>query len=254
MGLLRIHPHAILELLAYAAGFRLFLFLRSRGGDAVPERVRQSVVVGAAVGGALGSKLLFWLQVPALTLEHVHDPAFLMGGKSIVGGLLGGLIGVELAKRIEGERRSTGDLFVLPLCLGMAIGRVGCFLAGLADHTYGIPTALPWGVDFGDGVRRHPTQLYEIVALATIASWAVLVSRRDPRPGDLFRGFMVLYLAFRLAIEFIKPDAGEYLGLTGIQIACLAGLVYYARDVPRVFSSRQGAPDHGRASPAVPLL
>jgi phosphatidylglycerol:prolipoprotein diacylglycerol transferase len=254
VGLLRIHPHAILEFLAYAVGFRLFLFLRSRWGDAVPERVRLSVVVGAAVGAALGSKLLFWLQVPSLTLAHVHDPAFLMGGKSIVGGLLGGLIGVELAKSIEGERRSTGDLFVLPLCLGMAIGRVGCFLAGLADHTYGVATAVPWGVDFGDGVARHPTQLYEIVALAAIAWWAAVARRRDPRPGDVFRGFMVLYLGFRLAIEFIKPDVGEYLGLTGIQMACLAGLVYYARDMPRVFSSRQGAPDHGRPSPAVPLL
>jgi len=55
-------------------------------------------------------------------------------------------------------------------------------------------------------------------------------------------------------LELIKPDAGEYLGLTGIQVACLAGLAYYARDFVRVFSSRKGAPDHGRASPAVPLL
>lgn len=213
-----------------------------------------SALVGAAVGAALGSKLLFWLQSPSVTAAHRHDLAFVLGGKSIVGGLLGGLIGVELAKWIEGERRSTGDLFVLPLCAGMALGRIGCFLAGLPDHTYGVPTARPWGVDFGDGIPRHPTQLYEIAMLAAIAVWAAMARRSDTRPGDLFRGFMILYLAFRLVVEAIKPDAGEYAGLTGIQVACLAGLAYYARDVPRVFSARKGAPDHGGESPAVPLL
>ena len=56
---------------------------------------------------------------------------------------------------------ATGDLLALPLVLGIAIGRIGCFLSGLEDQSYGVATALPWGVDFGDGVARHPTQLYE---------------------------------------------------------------------------------------------
>ena len=70
--------------------------------------------------------------------------------------------------------------------------------------------------------------------LALIAVWA---QRRQPgRSGDLFRGFMTLYLGFRLLVETIKPGPGEYLGLSGIQVACLLGLLYYARHVPRVFS------------------
>jgi phosphatidylglycerol:prolipoprotein diacylglycerol transferase len=239
LGALRIPAHVILEMLAYVVGFRLYVVLRRKWGDPIPTATRWSVLAGAAVGAALGSKLLAWLERPAETLAHLSDPAYLMGGKSIVGGLLGGLIGVEIAKKIGGESRSTGDLFVVPLCLAIAVGRIGCFLAGLVDETYGVATTLPWGVDFGDGLRRHPTQLYEIVALGLIAWWAASRHKALPRRGDLFRGFMALYLAFRLAVDCIKPGPRAYLGLTGIQVACVLGLLYYARDVPRVFAGRE---------------
>ena len=210
----------------------------------MPEDVRMSVLAGAAVGAAVGSKLLAILQQPSLVLAHPDQAWLLGGGKSIVGGLLGGLLGVELTKRWVGEERSTGDLLVLPLCLGIAVGRIGCFLAGLRDGTYGTATTLPWAVDFGDGVPRHPTQLYEILFLALVATWAIHGQDAMTRSGDLFRGFMVLYLGFRLTVDVLKPGPGEYLGLSGIQVACLAGLLYYARDLARVFSPRAVA-DHG---------
>jgi phosphatidylglycerol---prolipoprotein diacylglyceryl transferase len=172
------------------------------------------------------------------TWEHRADLTWLLGGKTIVGGLLGGIAAVELVKVWIHEQRSTGDLFAIPLCVGMAVGRIGCFLGGLPDHTYGTATRLPWGVDFGDGVRRHPTQLYEVIALVLIALWvrsahARLLSGRLVR-GDLFRGFMTFYLLFRLAVDIIKPEEHPYFGLSGIQLACSLGLLYYARDLPRL--------------------
>jgi phosphatidylglycerol:prolipoprotein diacylglycerol transferase len=244
VGAARIPAHLVFEVLAYVVAFRLYVALRRRWGDAIPTGTRWSAIAGAAVGAAIGSKLVAWLERPGELVEHLTDPVYLMGGKSIVGGLLGGLAGVEIAKKIAGEVRSTGDLFVLPLCLGIAIGRIGCFLGGLDDHTYGNATRLPWGVDFGDGVRRHPTQIYEIAALGLIAWWAMRRHASVARSGDLFRGFMLLYLAFRLAVDSIKPDPRPYLGLTGIQVACVAGLLYYLRDLPRVFTPH-GIPSHG---------
>ena len=77
--------------------------------------------------------------------------------------------GVEIAKRAAGVTASTGDAFVVPLAVGIAIGRMGCFVAGLHDDTYGNATTLPWGVDFGDGVARHPTQLYDIAFVCAAA-------------------------------------------------------------------------------------
>jgi len=91
-----------------------------------------------------------------------------MGGKTIVGALIFGLISVELMKRYIGVRQSTGDLYAIPLALGIAIGRIGCFLTGLDDNTYGTPTTLPWAINFGDGIPRHPTQLYEIAFLVAL--------------------------------------------------------------------------------------
>jgi phosphatidylglycerol---prolipoprotein diacylglyceryl transferase len=236
IGPVSIQAHVLFEALAYVVGFRIYLALRRRSADPIPTATRWTVIAAAIVGAALGSKLLHWLEDPAITWAHRGDLAFLAGGKSIVGGLLGGLAAVEIVKRRIGETRSTGDLFVLPLCAGMAIGRVGCLLAGPADHTIGGPTSLPWGVDFGDGVARHPLPAYEIVALAAIAAWSVA---RERERGDAFKGFLALYLAFRFAVDFLKPEPRFYLGLSGIQVACVGGLLAWARHWPRVFLSRR---------------
>lgn len=229
--------HTMFEALAYAIGFRTFLWTRRR---LAPTAFRHEdhlvwVAVGAIVGAALGAKLSFWLDDPLTAFADFPDLHHLLEGKSIIGALLGGLVGVELAKKIAGVDNSTGDAFVLPLTLGMCIGRIGCFLAGLGDHTYGVPTALPWGVDFGDGLPRHPTQLYEIAFL--LIQYVLLHWRREAltRPGDRFRAFMIGYLLFRLLVEFIKPVFYTYPGgLSGLQWLCVAGLAYYARDIPRI--------------------
>jgi prolipoprotein diacylglyceryltransferase len=86
-------------------------------------------------------------------------------GKTVVGALLGGLVGVEVTKKRIGVQQSTGDRFVEPLIIGMAIGRIGCFLTGLSDRTYGTVTRLPWGVNSGDGLLRYPTQPYEVIPI-----------------------------------------------------------------------------------------
>jgi prolipoprotein diacylglyceryltransferase len=219
--------HTVFEMLAYALSFRLFLMLRRRFGDPLETFDRVSVVAAAIAGAGIGSKLMVWLQHPGLL--HESGIEALVTGKSLLGALLGGLVFVEWVKRAMGIRRATGDLYVVPLCLGIALGRIGCFLNGLEDGTYGTASALPWAVDFGDGVARHPVQLYEIVFLIPVAVWAFLRLRRGIADGSVFRGFLMAYLLFRVALDFIKPEPRPYLGFTGTQIAGLAGWVYLAR-------------------------
>ena len=150
-----------------------------------------------------------------------------------MGGLLGGVVAVEGVKRWLGVTTRTGDLFAVPLTLGIAIGRVGCFLAGLPDGTSGNPTAVWAGVNFGDGVPRHPTQLYEIGFLLALG-WVLLrVARGAPQAGDVFRVFMIGYLGFRLVVDAIKPAPVEGFGLSAIQWASLAGLLCYLPDMRR---------------------
>jgi prolipoprotein diacylglyceryltransferase len=234
--------HFLFEALSYFIGFRVYLHMRRRSGDVVTAEQRWLVVTAAIVGAALGSKILNWFVDPALFFRNWNNPYFLMSGKTVVGGLIGGLFAVEWAKRIAGVKRRTGDLFAIPLCAGIAIGRVGCFLAGLQDDTFGVETTLPWGVDFGDGVARHPVQIYEFIWLGLIALWLWRLSQRPHREGDLFKTFMVAYFTFRLIVEFIKPGtpiAILIIGLTAIQWACVAMLVYYARDLPHLIGVRR---------------
>jgi phosphatidylglycerol:prolipoprotein diacylglycerol transferase len=233
VGTLVLHPHQVFETLAWAVGFYVYYRARRRGGDVLSKEHRLWVMVAAVLGGLAGSRLLFVVESAAGPAGPVAGADGLLGGKSIVGGLLGGMLAVEAVKRWLGVTVATGDLLAMPLVIGMAIGRVGCFLTGLADRTYGVATSLPWGVDFGDGVARHPTQLYEIVALAALAGALGADRTRGSTEGDRFKLFMVTYLAFRLGIDFLKPGL-PLLGLTVIQWACVAGLVYYGPQMPRL--------------------
>jgi prolipoprotein diacylglyceryltransferase len=133
---------------------------------------------------------------------------------------------VEYAKKRLGVRFNTGDAYVFPLIIGTVIGRIGCFMSGLEDQTYGTATSLPWGIDFGDGITRHPTQLYEAVFMLALGLVLLYRMRRPYPNGWLFRAFMFAYLLFRFGVEFIKPRFAPYLGLSAIQIASLIGAGY----------------------------
>jgi len=235
LGSLAVSPHVILETLAYSAGFAIYARDRKRRGDIVDSSTRSSILVAAILGAALGSKLLAWLEDPAALLNNSASWQTWLGAKTIVGGLLGGTLSVEWTKARLGITSRTGDLFAVPIAIGIAIGRIGCFLGGLTDRTYGNATSLPWGVDFGDGIARHPTQLYESVFFVTLA-WELNRFRRAPRcDGDVFRLFIFTYMTWRLCVDFLKPGI-PFLGLAAIQWAALATLVWYARDAARIFA------------------
>ena len=215
--------HLVFELLGYVTGFVFLMRERRLYGDTVDSENRAWLIFAALVGALFGARLL-------ALLEHSNEigsdvPILFLGGKTIVGGLLGGTFGIEIAKKTLGITVRTGDVYVTPLIISMAIGRIGCFLTGLPDATYGYHTDLPWGVDFGDG-PRHPTQLYGILALGAI--WAFLEKWETPIIGERFQTFMVLYLIWRIVVDSIKDTTPvEWIGLTPIQWACVLGLVWF---------------------------
>ena len=228
VGSWQIHPHPVFESLGYTAALRLLLWQVKT--DTIPFTQRSAVMVGGIVGALVGAKGLVLLQHLDLLWAHWQQwLLLLLQGKTVVGALLGGLLGVEVTKRWLGLTQSTGDVFVYPLLIGTAIGRIGCFLTGLSDRTYGTATTLSWGVDFGDGISRHPTQLYEIAFLVVLAGMIWLRSRYPYRSGDLFQLYFAAYLGFRFLIDFLKPDFHPFLGLSAVQFACLLGLLYCTR-------------------------
>jgi prolipoprotein diacylglyceryltransferase len=168
--------------------------------------------------------------------------------RSIEGAVAGGILAVELFKRSAGITARTGARFALPLAVGVAVGRIGCFFAGLDDFTFGTATTLPWGHDFGDGVLRHPVQLYESATMAAFA----LVYVRLALQGNRFvidNGFYLavgLYGAQRFVWEFLKPY-GALLGPFTLFHLLSAAIVGYAAAMLATAPNPRSANDHAVA-------
>jgi len=155
--------------------------------------------------------------------EQWGDLLGLMGdldfsGKTVIGGLAGGFIAVELAKKALGVTASTGDGFAVALPLSQAVGRVGCFLEGCC---YGRESGLPWAI-----AGRQPAQLYEAVGLLMLAGFLFAVRER-PRPaGVLFRMYLCGYAVIRFAVDCTRGDPAVMLGpLRASQWVCLAAAI-----------------------------
>jgi prolipoprotein diacylglyceryltransferase len=220
--------HFVFEWLALLTGVQVYRWLKRRkGAEKITAGNSFVIVLGCIIGAGIGNKLLFVVEYPHLWIAHGWRT--LLQGQSIVGGLLGGLLGVEIAKKTKGISYSTGDDFILPLIIGTIIGRIGCFLAGLHDSTYGLATALPWGIDFGDKIPRHPTQIYDMLAVSSLGLGLWLARARLRLVSGLsFKLYLAGYLSWRLLIDSIKPVPYPYwLGFSGIQWVCLLALCLY---------------------------
>lgn len=236
--------HSFFELAAYVLGYRYYKYLQKREQDPIGKKNRNYILIAGAVGAILFSKFISIMENYHLVNESTPF-YFYLSQKTIVGGLLGGLIGVEIVKKFLHISKSSGDLMTYPLILGIGVGRVGCFFAGLEDGTFGIETALPWGFDFGDGIKRHPTQIYEILFLSFLFLYIRILEKtnlisfikKDAKllDGLKFKIFLSHYLCFRLGIEYLKPIHDFYLGFSFIQLSCILGLVYYLFTIPKVW-------------------
>jgi phosphatidylglycerol:prolipoprotein diacylglycerol transferase len=232
--------HTFFDVAAWVASLGMF-WLTSRHllpASALPaQRVGHPVAYAIAAGaGVLCGAMFFGTANALLSGQRAI-------GFSMAGGIAGGIASIEVFKRLLGVRGSTGVVFAAPLAVTIAVGRIGCFFAGLDDFTYGTATGLPWGVDFGDGVRRHPVQLYEALAMAAMG--VVLLWRFAALDRFwLANGFYLVvgwYGAQRFVWEFLKPYAAIMGPFNLFHLVCL-GLVLYA-----VFMVRGARPPFARA-------
>ncbi len=226
--------HFVLETGAYVIGASVF-WRFARNAPQPPIADRLLLLGGALLGAMLGSKLLHVLEhLP--TLLSRDEWALWLGGKSVLGGFLGGTLGVELVKKSIGWATPTGDPWVPALAAGLVVGRLGCQLSGTWDQTYGAPTTLPWAWDYGDGVGRHPAALYEM-ALVTLAFTVTGMTKMRRHSGAQFAAFLFCYCVIRFGLEWLKPPFGDaaqdslpvalYAKLTAIQWAALLGMAWY---------------------------
>jgi prolipoprotein diacylglyceryltransferase len=230
------HWHFLLETLAFLIGVRLYYFMRKGVDDPISSQNRLWIMLGAMLGALIGSRLFAILEDPA----NVSQLNFqvLYASKTIAGGLLGGLFGVELIKKIIGVHVASGDIYVIPILVALIIGRWGCFFMGVAEPTYGTPTNLLWGMDLGDGLQRHPVMLYEILFASCLLLFFILIRKKKLRNGERFKLFMVLYFLFRFLIEFLKPYQSLFLNLSSIHWSAIIIFIYYYKFLWRLLSGK----------------
>jgi phosphatidylglycerol---prolipoprotein diacylglyceryl transferase len=215
--------HAIFDVAAWcAAGVAIWWLSRARGLQFPQQSFELSYIAALMFGAGLGAYLF-----GTLNLWFSGMPGI---ARSVEGALAGGIFAIELYKWRAGISLRTGARFALPLAVGIAVGRLGCYFAGLDDFTYGTPTTLPWGHDFGDGILRHPVQLYESLAMAAFAIFYVLAVLN--RNSFIVTNGFYLALAFyglqRFIWEFLKPY-GTLIGpLSLFHLLSLAVLIYAA--------------------------
>ena len=240
-----IDSYSVFFLFAWIVGGVVYFREFRRLGWALEEMLM--VMGGCIIGAVFGSYLfnaifLGWEEVPKII------STFEFGGKTVLGGIAGGFLGVEIAKKKIGYPYSTGDAFALAIPLGHAIGRVGCLLGGCC---YGTVCELPWAISYPEGsflhllqvsqgiipesairsLAVHPTPIYEIVF--NLGLFAFFYTKRGTYKvqGSMFRLYLATYGSFRLLEEFIRGDSppAEMAIFTPVQILLLVAVVYFGR-------------------------
>jgi phosphatidylglycerol---prolipoprotein diacylglyceryl transferase len=204
-----------LALLYYLYRTKAHLFTQSSLGK-VRRGYFLTLSLGSLLGAyGLGSANLWFSSQPLLA-------------RSIVGGIVGAIVAVEIYKSRQKISGSTGGIIAIALAFGIAIGRIGCHAAGLADFTYGSPSSLPWAVDYGDGIPRHPVALYESITMALLFFALLTMLRRSPdrllREG--FYWFCLVYGIQRFFWEFLKPYGTIVGPFNFFHIVCAALIIY----------------------------
>jgi prolipoprotein diacylglyceryltransferase len=214
--------HSAFDVLAWAASFGLAWALSRSGRIVFPvdRKQRFSYYAAFLFGAGYGGYLFGTLNLIACGM-----PGF---ARSIEGAILGAVIAVESYKYFARIPFRTGARFAAPLAIGIVIGRFGCFFSGIDDFTYGLPTCLPWGHDFGDGIIRHPVPLYESAAMATFLIVYLVAAWRNNRFVIDNGLYLVLlwYAAQRFVWEFFKPYAPVLGPLTVFHLLSVALAIY----------------------------
>ncbi len=215
--------YAVMAVIGYLACVAVAIRLGRR--DGLSKKALVDLTFWLLIAAIVGARLAFLIeQLPLYLGPCLEDGAARRpqcddwwqpwrGGFVFYGGFVAAVVALALLGRRYGLRFwPTADALAPGLALGHAFGRLGCFLAGCC---YGEVTSGAWAVHFpegslvGDGLPRHPTQLYEAGALLLLFALLALWHRRRRFQGQVFLLYLALYGAARFLIEMLRGDAAR---------------------------------------------
>lgn len=224
---MNISSYTLFVSLALICGLVCFALLSKRADISKADRLL--ILLSALTGGILGSKIPIVITRFNMMFTFPENINLLYSEKSIVGGLIGGFLGVLIIKKIFKIKIKMGNDIAPAAALGMAIGRLGCFFTGCC---YGKATGFNFGINFGDGILRHPTQLYEFTFnLILFAVLLYLRLKTEQKPGALFKVLVNSYLIFRFFNEFLRDTQMILPFLTYYQLICVLCLIFFNRNI-----------------------
>lgn len=180
----------------YGVGLMVYL------AEAKRRKMNTSMTTEVALIGVLaGIALATAAQWVYFFFLPSQAPGGFAAGRTIVGGVLGGWIAVEIAKKRLGITQSTGPLWALALPAGETVGRIGCWFHGCC---HGKVCDLPWAIE-QHGALRHPTQIY--LSLAALASFCILWMLKDKE--GLFFWAVLLWSVSRIIIEPLRESSSQ---------------------------------------------
>ncbi|MEQ8169983.1 MAG: prolipoprotein diacylglyceryl transferase [Candidatus Eremiobacterota bacterium] len=200
----------------------------SKPKDIKPEEVMDFSIY-LLISGIIGARLIhviinyneYSLSDP-LTIINLRKGGLAWYG-ALIGAIAGGLIYSKVSKISFWK---LADMVSAPSMVGLAIGRIGCFLNGCC---YGKPTDLPCGVEFPEtyppGVSRHPTQIYEsILDLVVFYILHKIIDKNKKFYGETFCYFIGLYSLVRFIVEFFRETFSSIPPVMGLTVAQLTGI------------------------------
>ena len=239
IGEFPIEAYPVMLVLGLLAGVLIYVWQLKR--DGIKSSNAFYIALFGIVGGTIGAKLplifMYWNEINSNT----NSINAVLQGRTVVGGLIGGTVSILIAKRTFNIKERMGNQLAVPIAVAMAIGRVGCLLRGCC---YGKETHLAWGIDFGDHILRHPTQIYEIIFDIAMVIYLCIRKRKGVKPGQLYSVLLNGYLSFRFLLEFIRVEKVSFVFFTDFQILCIVGLLFINRKNIITIFTRKGVKKH----------
>src|SRR5947207_4978167 len=194
----------------------------------------ESVIGVTGLAGLVGARLYHLLETPSEFFAHPFPLLFSTMGFAWFGAFLGGFIAIVwLARTYKVNTLLMLDIASPAAAIGYGIGRIGCLISG--DGDYGIPTSLPWGMSFPNGLvptaaRVHPTPIYEFLVGVIIFWYLWRLGARSllrPRPrGEVIGEYFVWTGLARFLVEFIRINPRSVFGvMSNAQLIALFSIV-----------------------------
>jgi phosphatidylglycerol:prolipoprotein diacylglycerol transferase len=248
LGPLTLGTYGIMVAIALISAFFLMRADLARRSLAIDA---ESIIGVTGLAGLAGARLYHLLEEPRVFFANPWPLLFSTMGFAWFGAFLGGFIALALlARQYRVKLLLMLDIASPAAALGYGIGRIGCLISG--DGDYGIPTSLPWGMSFPNGLvptseRVHPTPIYELLATLVLAHflWRIgprVLDRKLPE-GSVFAWYLVLTGVARFLVEFIRINPPAFFGMSNAQTVAVltflaGGILLWRLPFPSAQQSR----------------